>query len=90
MIQFNSGFAAAAIPGVDVTGQTVWARKRRQAPMEPHDEPFLAVRNTGIVLNVVFPNVSFDRLARAALIEHEVLKGDHVPLIAFQSGIAGG
>ena len=49
-------------------------------------EPFLAVCNTRIVLNVVVPDVSFDGLARSALIEHDVVKGDHVPLVTFQIG----
>jgi hypothetical protein len=49
-------------------------------------ESVLAVSDPRIVLNVAVPDVSLDGLARLALIEHEVIKGDHVLLIAFQIG----
>lgn len=55
-------------------------------PLEVIDEATLAVRNVGIVLDVICPGIEFDRLARAAVIEHQFVKGDDVSLVGSQIG----
>ncbi len=46
------------------------------------DKCLFAVADTGIVLDIHVSDVFLDSLGRSALIEHQVVKGDHVLLVA--------
>src|SRR6266403_5258665 len=54
--------------------------------LEIGDEAFLAVGDAGIVLDVLLACVPLDRIARAALVEHQVVESHDVLLIALQVG----
>jgi hypothetical protein len=49
------------------------------------DETLPTVRDTWIVPDVFVSCVAFDRLTRAALVEHEVIEGHYALLVAFQA-----
>jgi hypothetical protein len=48
------------------------------------DEPLLAVGDVRIVLDVLVADVAGDRLARRALIEHQIVERHRVPLVALK------
>jgi hypothetical protein len=48
-------------------------------------KPCLPSATSGVVLDVLGAGVALDRLARPALVEHEVVKGDHVLFVALDS-----
>jgi hypothetical protein len=52
--------------------------------LEIVDETLLAVSHPGIVLTLFGPDVALDGLPRAALVEHQVVEGDDVLLVAFK------
>jgi hypothetical protein len=55
--------------------------------LEVGDEAVLSILHTRIVLNVGRASMALDGLARSALVEHQVIERDHVPLIASKSAI---
>jgi hypothetical protein len=61
-----------------------FARKILRHFLEIFDERFLSIGNAGIVLNVCFTSIFLDRFAWLALIEHEVIEGHHVLLVALK------
>jgi hypothetical protein len=52
--------------------------------LEICDEPFFAISDTRIVLDVLLSRIPLDRLPRATLIEHKVVESHHVLLVALQ------
>jgi hypothetical protein len=52
--------------------------------LEICDEPFFAISDTRIVLDVLLSRILLDRLPRATLIEHQVVESHHVLLVALQ------
>ena len=52
--------------------------------LEIRDEPFFAVRYAGIVLDVGSAGIPLDSVARAALVKHQVIERDDVPLVALK------
>src|SRR5712691_9599206 len=53
-------------------------------PVEVGDERLLTVRDSGVVLNVLLTCESFDCFSRLALVEHQVIERNHVPLVLFK------
>jgi hypothetical protein len=52
-------------------------------PLEIVDEALLTVRDAGVVLNILVASIPFDRFTRATIVEHQVVKGDHIHLVSF-------
>lgn len=64
-----------------------FSRLLRRHGLEVVDEGALPCGHMRVVLDVLCPDIALDRLARAALVKHQFVKGDHVSLstpVAFE------
>ena len=70
--------------GHDALYLHVFARKLVCHAVEVGNKPFCATLDMWVMLNVIVADIPLHRLARSAIVEHQIIESDDIRLVLFE------